>query len=296
VVKKQFRVFSFGLKLALTLGVAATLGCGAHVPDEADAEPVQQSQQGIIPGSAVTQTFRLIPVPAGATLVNQQVNCPAGSVVVGGGYLSAPNTRVYTSVLNGNGWSVSLQNLSNTHSYTLNLVAECLSGTNATSGLAAPATVLLSAGGSGCVPTAGCAAGKLLVGGGYTAPSSFRASESQLFTDGRWKVCGWNENTGSSIMVFTYPVCLSGVSGSTLRKFTPGPLLPPGGDTRVDSQPCAAGLLLGSGGFQVATRSIYTRGSTRSFQDATRWSNTFVNTSLNHLPTGVSTNCLELWQ
>jgi len=287
--------------LALTVGVATALGCGPNVGEETaaetedDTEIVDQTQQGIIPGSAVTQTYRLIGVPPGATLVNQQVNCPAGSVVVGGGYLAPGNTRVYTSVMSGNGWSVSLQNLSNIHTYTLNLVAQCLSGTNATSGVAAPTTVILPAGGQGCVPLAGCAAGKVLVSGGYTAPSSFRASQSQLNGDGVWRVCGWNENSGSSITVFTYPVCLSGVTGSAKREITSA-TIPAGSDVRVDSWPCAGSWLLGSGGHYNPMRSVYTRGSTRSFQDPTRWSSHFVNLTALPVTANIITSCLDLWQ
>jgi hypothetical protein len=286
------------LQLSLVLGIAGSVGCGVDEAGETavDPEAVTGSEQALIPGAAVTQTSRLITIPAGGTLVDQQLNCPAGSVVVGGGHLSSEYTRVYSSAPNFNGWLISIQNLSNTKSYTLTQVVQCLSGTRATSGLVAPTTVTIAKGGFGCAPLATCPAGKLMTGGGYYAPSSFRASTNRQEWTNSWEVCGTNANSGSSITVEVYPLCLSGVTGSVTVHTVNGPSVNPGESVRVDSNPCASGLLLGSGGYFSSLRALYARGSTRSFQDATRWSGTFYNPSSTAGRPNVRTNCLELWQ
>ena len=285
----------FGAQV-MTLSVLGALGCGSTDSENgsASSETVGHIEQAVIPGAAITQKSIIISLPAGATLVDQQVNCPSGSVVVGGGYLSGPQARVYTSGPNFNGWSVSIQNPSTAN--TLNLVATCLSGTVATSGIVGPGTATIPKNGLGCAEAA-CPSGSILVAGGYTAPSSFRADDNYLTSDGKWSVCGWNENSANSIQMFVYPLCLSGVSGSSSRMLTHGPSMAPGTGTRVDSAPCPSGLLLGSGGYQEVARRVYTRGSTLSFQDPTRWSNHFVNLSTTgYQTTNVVTTCLELWQ
>jgi hypothetical protein len=283
-------------QLAAAVGLWATLGCAASVADEAlESEPVAHTGQAIIPGSAVTQRSVVLQVPPGSTLLNQQVNCPAGSVVVGGGYLSGGDTRVFASAPNSSGWSVSIQNLSTVSGRSLNLVAQCLSGTNATSAVGAASSGVIAKGSTGCV-RAQCPAGKILTAAGYSGPSSFRTSNNMLFNDGSWQICGWNENTANSITVFAYPVCLSGVSGGARQVSTSGPTLAPGASARVDSARCAQGLLLASAGALIDVRDVYTYGTTRSFQDPTRWSNHYINLSSSFRGTNVAATCLELWQ
>jgi hypothetical protein len=272
------------------------MGCtAAWAEDESVGdESVARSEHRVIPGAAVTQVSNSYTIPVGGTLTDVTMQCPPGSVIVGGGYSSAAETRVFSSGPDGNGWTVSIQNLGGT-SNRLDLVTQCLSGTNATSGLVGPTLMIVPKNGTGCAQ-ASCPSGSLLTAGGYAGPSSFRASSNQLTSSGTWQVCGWNENPGESAWVSVYPLCLSGVSGAVTRQFKQGPNLAPGTSNGVNSEPCSSGLLLGSGGFQVTNRSVYTRGSTRSFLYPSRWQNTFVNLSSVTQATNVSTACLDLWQ
>jgi hypothetical protein len=277
----------------LTLGA---LGCGSTDSDNgaASSDTVAHIEQAVIPGAVVTETSTIVNLPPETTLAEQQVNCPSGSVVVGGGYRSASWTRVYSSGPNLNGWSVSIQNPSTT-STTLTLVAECLSGTVATSGLVAPGSAIIPKNGYECT-RAVCPSGSILTAGGYTAPSSFRASSSSLVSDGgAWQVCGWNENPADYIFMFAYPLCLRGVSGTTSRVYKSGPRLAPGSSMRVYGDACPSGFLLGGGGHSVRARSVYTQG-TLSAQNPRRWSNLFVNLSNVEETTSVITTCLNLWQ
>jgi hypothetical protein len=286
----------------LALLCASALGCGAEdlAMDGTGSESVGESRESVIPGAKVTQANTIYAIRAGSSLTDVTVRCPSGSVMVGGGQL-APSTkvRVHSSAPDGNGWVVSAQNLGSSAS-DLNVVAECLSGTRATSSTAAPATILMTANSWGCT-TATCPRGTLLTGGGYYAPNSFRASTSQLNKSGAWEVCGWNENPSESIQAFVYPVCVSGVTGSVTRQSKGALALPAKESRRYDSEPCpivqgTTPLLLGSGGHHAAMISVYAMGSTRSFQDGARWSTTFVNTTNQVHTATIITACLNLWQ
>jgi hypothetical protein len=291
------------LRLAALTAVAATLGCSGEDfdSDVAPTENVGESAEAAIPGASVGQTHTVYSLRAGSTLTNATVQCPGGSVMVGGGFLApSASARVFSTGPDGNGWSASVQHLGSQNS-TLTLVTECLSGTRATSSTAAPTLAVIPKKGGLACATAACPSGTLLTGGGYTAPDSFRASTSRLATNGGWMVCGWNEHPTESINVSVYPVCVSGVTGSVTRQYKGNTAVAPNTTQRFDSDACpvvegATRLLLGSGGFNTDPVSVHIQGSTRSFQESTKWSITARNLTAQYHGVGVTTACLNLWQ
>jgi hypothetical protein len=279
------------------LSTAGMFACTANVTEESPfvPEPVAQGEEAVISGASVSQLQRYYPLLAGSYLVNARSGCPSGSVVVGGGYDSDANgARVYSSGIDGNGWSISAMNLSNSTNATFRVFAECLSGTNATTGTTSPATVVIEKGGGFGCAHADCPSGKLITGGGFTAPTSFRASTNQsIYT--HWEVCGWNEHPTESIVVQAYPVCVGGVSGQVTRIASPEVSISARTEKEVLSPACKLGVLLGSGGFQTSQKTLYVKAMGRPDRYATKWTNTFYNLT-NTTHTGiVSATCLDLW-
>jgi hypothetical protein len=295
---KHFRR-SFGqvVQAFALLSTTGMFGCTGNVAEEGAFVPelVAQGEEAVISGAAVKQYQRYFSLRAGSYLENARSACPSGSVVVGGGYHSnAFGARVYSSAIDGNGWSISAMNLSNSHSSTMRVFAECLSGTNATTGTTSPATVVIDKGGGFGCAFARCPSGKLITGGGYTAPTSFRPSSNQsVYTD--WQLCGWNEHPTESITVHAYPVCVGGVSGQVTRIASPEVSISARTEKVVVGPACKSGLLLGSGGYQTDAKTLYVQAMGRPEHDSTTWSNTFSNLTNSSQIGIVSSTCLDLW-
>jgi hypothetical protein len=256
-------------------------------------EPAATAEQPIIPGASITQVSKLAQLPAGGSLVGVTATCPSDSVVVGGGYVAHPQTRVYRSSKTGNGWSINILNLSTATSSTVNVVAECLKGTTASTTLYAGPMTTIPPGGDKCVVTK-CPGGTILTGGGFTGSTPLHAAASTSMADAReWQICGKNQNNFQSTTFTPHALCVSGVSGGAHRAWSGQQPLDPGNE-RVMQLGCSSGLLMSSGGYTQATF-IYARANHRSFQDANLWSTTFVNQGTARGYVGMTATCLELW-
>jgi hypothetical protein len=172
------------------------------------------------------------------------VTCPAGSVVVSGGFASSTGLRVYHSMMDGNGWRVYARNNSGS-SRLLNVYATCLSNSGGTvtqaffQGEAVPNdTAHLEV---------ACPAGSVVTGGGWVIGST---NPVEIYNSTR-AGNGWqiyiNNTGGSSPLINVYAICLSGVSGSTTQVYETGDV--PGNDIGNVNRACPAGSYVTGGGF-----------------------------------------------
>lgn len=189
---------------------------------------------------------------------------------------------------------ISIINLTSTTGSTVNVVADCLSGTNATSTAHYSQAVTLPPGGTTPDVLVKCPTGTILSGGGYNGGIAFQPNvNAQWFTG--WQVVGKNHNNFQPTSFTAQAVCLSGVSGGSYRAEHNNQKLAAGQEVRIDANLCPVGTLLSMGGFRNFN-TVYARGSHRSFQDSTKWSSTFVNQSTQDAWVYQDNTCLELWQ
>ena len=278
------------------LSMTGLLGCTGNVAEEGSfvPEPVAQTEEAIIPGAAVKRYQKYFRLVEGSYLENARSACPTGAVVVGGGYSGGNDSRVYSSGIDGNGWTISAMNLSNTSGSIMKVYAECLSGTNATTGTAAPATRTIGKAFDYVCAFAECPSGKILTAGGFSAPSSFRPYVNHHICT-QWQVCGENLHPTESITLSVYPVCVGGVTGAVKLTAT-GDLAILSGQSKVITGPaCASGLLLGSGGYWLKDVGVFVLATGRDAFEGTKWTNTFLNLTDSTQVGNVRNTCLDLW-
>jgi hypothetical protein len=287
----------------MALSVAALNACGAvdgGEDSEAD-ESLATTEQAIIPGAAVTQAAKGYVVPANGALSNATVNCATGSIVVGGGHFMPPsgNLRVHASHSSANGWSISVINLSPTTATPIDVYAECLSGTNASSSSVwSPVTTLGP--GQFASRTHRCPFGTILSGGGFAASIAIHAFYNYPNQDGsvaQWTMQGVNKNSVGSSTFQTQAVCLSGVTGRTTIQSVNSPSIPAGAQVKFNSNLCPSGTLLSSGGFHnfAFAPNQTAKGNLRNFQNPFLWTTIIANNQTSAITAVLNTACLELW-
>ncbi len=192
---------------------------------------------------SVEQIYEQITINPG-TNGNTTVTCPAGSVVVSGGFASSTGLRVYHSMMDGNGWRVFARNNSGS-SKLLNVYAICLSNSGG--------SVTQAFYQSEAVPNdtahleVACPAGSVVTGGGWVIGSTnpveiYNASKK----DNGWQIY-INNTGGNSPLINVYAICLSGVSGTTNQVYDSGNI--PGNDVGHVTMACPAGSYITGGGF-----------------------------------------------
>jgi hypothetical protein len=145
------------------------------------------------PSVTTTQVAQNFTVAGGGSLADKTVDCPAGSVAVGGGYTGSADGSLWTffTNLHGNGWEVSVRNFGS-GSKSFQVMAVCLSGATLTS-----STVTgykdLAAGASGYAEIA-CPAGQVITGGGFHLDNDLTVYYASWYS-GKWRV--YAKNTGS---------------------------------------------------------------------------------------------------
>ena len=172
------------------------------------------------------------------------VACPAGSVVVGGGYASSADMLVYTHSMDGNGWRVYAKNNA-ASSKLLNAYAICLYNTGGTTEQILQ-QVSVAAGDIGH-PVASCPSGSVVTGGGFASRSdgSFYVYNSSKSGNG-WQVYARN-NSGASIPLNVYAICLSGTTATSSDVYEQKSI--PASSTDSAIATCPTGNLVTGGGF-----------------------------------------------
>ena len=211
----------------------ATFTPTVTVTPTATANPISITQEGdsrtLNPGQTVSPT----------------VSCPAGSVVVSGGYAANDGVRVWHSKMVDNGWQIYAYNTTGV-SKLVNIYAVCLHNSGGATELfwdykdIAPnnVTQIIQA----------CPAGSLVTGGGWVIGTNPDVSIYNSSKSGN----GWqiyvNNAGGSSPQVNVYAICLSGVSGTTASINNTGNTVP-ANDVKHVAIECPSGSYVTGGGF-----------------------------------------------
>jgi hypothetical protein len=157
------------------------------------------------PGTTTTHVWKNDTVPAG-TFLNIVKDCPAGSIVTGGGFASQSDGSiwVYNSSQSGNGWQVYARNLSGSGKM-VNAYAVCLSGAAVTTSQSTQ-SITVSAHSSGGSFYA-CPAGKVLTGGGWAMQNDLLL-DSSYFSDNKWVASAYNTGAADRTK-FIYGICMT---------------------------------------------------------------------------------------
>jgi hypothetical protein len=178
---------------------------------------------------------------------NAGAQCPAGSILVGGGF--ATNTKVIITSSSksesGNVWIVYASNYSGS-SQDLNVYAYCLSG-KAGSIVQKSAETTVSASRLGHIEVF-CPSGSFVTGGGFATYNDFQPIMYSYPDENGWQV-GAQNNSAVDNRLIVYAICLSGAEGRftiTSASFT----VPAGkvGGGRAD---CRANYFSTGGGFRL---------------------------------------------
>jgi hypothetical protein len=155
-------------------------------------------------GGVTTQVMHQVTVPGGSH-AQSTVECPAGSVITGGGYASTDTMRVYNSSMSGNGWQAWADNLQGS-GQLLNAYAVCLSGTGAAA-TQAMASVDVAAHDIGFA-FAGCPGGQFSSGGGFALQNDLIVYNTSQHMSDVWSSYARNGGDSTRTM-FVYGICLA---------------------------------------------------------------------------------------
>lgn len=197
----------------------------------------------IVPVVSVEQVMEQITIPANST-GNTTVDCPAGSIVVSGGFAGTNGLRIYHSMKDDNGWRVYGRNTT-TASEPMNVYATCMtiSGGSVTQEMV---QMNVNANDISHLEVS-CPAGSVVTGGGWVVGSTKPVEVYNSSQSGNgWQI--YVSNTGSeNPLINAYAVCLSGISGTTASASDNGPVAADGTGHVV--QACPSGSYATGGGF-----------------------------------------------
>ncbi len=222
---------------------------------------------------------------ATGTSGNSTVDCPSGSVVVGGGFAAGNDMVVYNSFQEGNGWRVYAKNNS-ASDQLLNAYAICLfNTTGSTSRQYNHADI--PAGNIGHV-VAPCPAGSVVTGGGFgTDPYSMWVYNSSISGNG-WQAYARN-NGPVSLSLVVYATCLSGTTGTTAQV---GDHISIAGNASAGGGvACPSGRLVTGGGFALSNNLVVY--NTSMGVDATKWESYARNTAAGSQLMNIYAVCLS---
>jgi hypothetical protein len=142
------------------------------------------------------------------------VECPAGTVVVGGGFSASPDVVVSAQYPQITGWCANVGNTSGS-SKVVRVYAVCLHNAPGASVEIVDENTVMPSKGYAEVH-AKCPAGSVVTGGGWkTTGADVRFTQSAK-TGAAWNIRAYNHTSATS-MLYAYAVCLSGTGGKTSR-------------------------------------------------------------------------------
>jgi hypothetical protein len=176
-----------------------------------------------------------------------EVNCPSGSLAVGGGFAAQNGLVVYNSTPKVGGWRTYARNTTGLNR-TLTAYAVCLYNT-AGSVMIESSVGIIPAGGSQRVEAL-CPSGSIVTGGGYASSPHHHWVYATKKSSGGWE--SWTRNTsGSDQQMSTYVVCLSDVTASTTQLFDQTVIA--GNTSAGGERACPSNTLLTGGGFWLGS-------------------------------------------
>jgi hypothetical protein len=218
-----------------------------------------------------SQVYTQVTVAAGG-VGPATATCPAGSVVVGGGFAAGSNMVVYTHSKEGNGWRAYAKNYSGS-GQLLNAYAICLSNTSGSSQQVLK-QITIAAGNIG-YDTVDCPAGSVVTGGGFASNADSLWVYNSSKSGNGWSAYARN-TSGTSQLLNIYGICLSGAGGSTSSVLKQVTLA--SGASNGDAAQCPAGNLVTGGGYALGTGLVVYNSSMKP-SDPTKWNAFAKNTS-----------------
>jgi len=245
----------FGTNLTVVISIPA--------PATDTPEPTETPTEEPTPEPTETPTEEPPSEPPFTEYVYEQVNvgagatgsavaaCPAGAVVVGGGYAANPDVTFYTQYKYGNGWRGDARNTSGA-AKQITVYAVCLHNVPGASVTQVHGQVNVPSG-QNKQAVATCPAGSIATGGGFHAypdGSLWVYNSSKADSGEGWQSWAHN-NSGSTKTHHAYVMCLSGVGGATARVMQSASIS--AGDTGYAVPTCGSGKLVTGGGFAAQT-------------------------------------------
>jgi hypothetical protein len=180
------------------------------------------------------------------------VNCPSGTILVGGGFDGGNNISAHRNERIGNGWIVSGHRYSGANA-ALKAYAYCLSGVtgSSTSGYTEKT---LASGLSGDA-TYNCTGGSVISGAGYGFNEGLFWPYVLRMEGNGLKMFAQNIS-GSSATFRSHPVCLTSPGAATVQAVNTGSV--PGSSSGTVEAACPAGTTVTGGGFTVSTNMTVT--------------------------------------
>ncbi len=192
----------------------------------------------------VSQINSQVSVSAGGN-ASTAVSCPAGSIVVGGGWGGDTSLDIYNSSISNNGWMVAASNLGS-KTQKLSSYALCMSGASGST-VQESATITLAGGATNRIFSR-CSSG-VLTGGGFSKDLGINLTAAESARDG-WLVAGAN-NKAVSQKLTAYLICLQGSNLNVSQVNATGSVN--GGGTASTTVDCGGGTLVSGGGFDTVT-------------------------------------------
>jgi hypothetical protein len=205
----------------------------------------------VVNGPDVKQVEAQVSISMGAT-EHVSISCPAGSIIVGGGFDGGNNLTPYRSERIGNAWVVYAHRYSGANS-TLKGFAYCLSGTSgsSTSGFT---DKTLAPGATGDAIHY-CSGGSVVSGAGF-AYTDGRIWIYRLHMTGSGLQINGRNTSGTNAVMHPHPICLTAPGAVTSAHATLGSIAASSSGT-VESA-CPAGTAVTGGGFAISSNMFLT--------------------------------------
>jgi hypothetical protein len=249
----------FGTNLTVVIAVVSLetevpvtgtpLPTGAPTIAPTDAPPVPTPVSIKPPSSTAPYTERVTKETTLAGNGHDSIiaECPAGTVVVGGGFSASPEVVVSAQYPQITGWQANVRNTSGSNKVA-RVYAVCLhNAPGASIEIVKESTVMPSDGDAEVY--AKCPAGSVVTGGGWkTTGADVRISQSAK-TGAAWNIEAHNYST--NCMLYAYAVCLSGTGGKTSQSEVLAIV-----DRYLDPKPmevpvtCPQGTIMTGGGYE----------------------------------------------
>jgi hypothetical protein len=234
------------------LGSSATLTFWVEI-DVVEPPPIVMIIPGLIqpifPGWLLPRTER---VTGSATIGASsngyaEVNCPSGSLAVGGGFAAQNGLLVYNSTPKAGGWRSYARNTTGSNRQ-LTVYAVCLYNSGGTVTWESNNEIVHA--GSSQRSEAICPSGSIVTGGGFASdPDNHWVYATKKSSTG-WETWAHND-TATDKQMSSYAVCLSDVSATTTQVLEQ--MIIPGNSSTGGERPCPANTLLTGGGYYLGT-------------------------------------------
>ncbi|MGB7538963.1 MAG: NBR1-Ig-like domain-containing protein [Anaerolineales bacterium] len=207
--------------------------------------------QAVAGGMNVQKLEAQISIDLGAT-GHVSANCPAGSVVVGGGFDGGNNIGAFRSERSGNGWVVYAHRYSGANA-VIKIYAYCLSGVSASS-TSGYTEKTITPGGYG-EAIYNCTGGSVISGGGYSVTDGVLWAYRLHMAGNGLQMNAKNTGASNGIMR-SHPVCLTAAGAATSAHAILGSIgASSSGTVEAD---CPDGTVVTGGGFTLSTNMILT--------------------------------------